>query len=279
MKKRSIAFCFVLLGLLSPRATATDQPNIVFILADDLAWSDLQCYGHPWHETPHLNRLAEQGMRFTDAYAPAPICSASRASILTGKSTARLGFEFVTKNKSGQQKRLDSQALQTLPYTLNLPLEETTVAERLRDAGYHTTFFGKWHLNAHHDRYIGWSPTHGPKRHGFQTAIEDFGSHPYSYRDQAGKVSKITQIGQFSKDSMTEKAISFLKEDRTDPFFLMVSHFYVHTPIETHCEWLLEKYARKIPADSPNRNKRIKYAAFVESLDHYLGQLLTALDA
>ena len=73
------------------------RPNILFILVDDLAWTDLSCYGHPWHETPHIDRLAEGGLRFTQAYSPAPICSAARASILTGKTTARLGFEFVVK--------------------------------------------------------------------------------------------------------------------------------------------------------------------------------------
>ena len=120
-----------------------EQPNILFILADDLAWSDLACYGHTWHETPHLDRLAADGVRFTDAYASAPICSASRASILTGKTPARLHFEFVTKNEAGQQKRQPTQTLRTPPFTLNLPLDEMTIAEQLCDAGYSTAFFGK----------------------------------------------------------------------------------------------------------------------------------------
>ena len=94
-------FLPLLLALALPLGAAT--PNIVFILADDLGWRDLACYGSPWHQTPNLDRLAREGMRFTDAYAPAPICSASRAAILTGKTPARLGFEFVAKDKPGRQ--------------------------------------------------------------------------------------------------------------------------------------------------------------------------------
>lgn len=109
---------------------AAQRPNIVFILVDDLGWSDLGCYGHPWHQTPHIDRLANQGMRFTNGYSPAPICSAARASILTGKAVPRLGFEFVTKNEAGHQRLDSKQPLQTPPITLNLPLDEHTIAER-----------------------------------------------------------------------------------------------------------------------------------------------------
>lgn len=268
---------FALSVLRAAPVQADERPNILFILADDLAWADLGCYGHPWHETPHLDRLASQGMRFTDGYAPAPICSASRASIMTGKSTARLGFEFVTKDGPGRQQLRDGQTLETPPFTLNLPLEETTVAEHLRDAGYETAFCGKWHLNAHHGGYLGWSPTHGPKQQGFQTAIEDFGSHPYAFRDR-DKPSPISKPGRFPRDSMVRQASDFMKQDHDAPFFLMVSHFYLHTPVRTPCRWLLKKYESKVPEDSPNRQRRIEYAAFVETLDHYVGQLLSALD-
>ena len=113
-----------------------------------------------------------------------PICSASRASILTGKSTARLRFEFVTKDAATFQPV--NERLRAPRYTLNLPLKETTIAEMLASSGYQTAFFGKWHLNRHHQRYLGWSPTHGPVTQGFSVAAEDFGSHPYSYwRDKS----------------------------------------------------------------------------------------------
>jgi uncharacterized sulfatase len=256
----------------------TSQTNIVFVLADDLGWSDLGCYGNHWHETPNLDRLAGEGIRFTDAYAPAPICSASRASILTGKTPARLHFEFVTKGAPGRQKRLGGQTLHTPPFTLHLPLDETTIAEHLANQGYATAFFGKWHLNPHHGGYLGWSPTHGPSKHGFRIANEDFGSHPYSYRALTEKPKRISQDGEFPMDGVTAKAVEFLNQDHEQPFFLMVSHFYVHTPVESRCDWLLRKYDAKLPQGIANRTKQVRYAAFVETLDHYVGLLLDGLD-
>ena len=141
------------------------SPNILFILVDDLAWSDLASYGHLWHETPHIDSLAKSGMRFTQAYAPAPICSASRASILTGKTTARLGLEFVVKSEPGEQVIDPPQPMKAPPFTLSLDLNETTIAELLLDPGYQTAYFGKWHLNPHYNGvYNGWSPTEGPRQ-------------------------------------------------------------------------------------------------------------------
>jgi uncharacterized sulfatase len=262
---------------LIPDASAfAAPPNFLFILADDLAWSDVACYGHPWHHTPNIDSLARDGMKFTRGYAPAPICSASRAAILTGKTTARLNFEFVTKNEPGFQKIEGQTPLKAPPFTLNLPLAEQTIPEHFNKLGYRTAFFGKWHLNAHHKRYLGWSPTHGPKAQGFQIAEEDFGGHPYSW----GKRTPvpITAAGEFPEDSMIDRAAGFLKQSHDRPFFLMVSMFYVHTPVKTQCEWLLDKYDEKVPADSPNRDNRVRYGAFAETLDHYVGDLLQALD-
>jgi len=252
------------------------KPNIVFILVDDLGYSDLGCYGHPWHETPHLDTLAREGMTFTNAYAPAPICSASRASILTGRSPARLNFEFVTKPEPGRQKTSPQAPLRTPPFTLDLPLEEQTIPEYLNEAGYSTAFFGKWHLNKHHKGYLGWSPTHGPRQQGFQHAEEDFGSHPYGY--EKGKIPVVKEKGKIPRDSLTERAVNFLKRKHEKPFFLMLSHFYVHTPVKPSCQWLSDKYQSKVPAESPNRVRRVAYGAFVEMLDDYIGRLLSALD-
>ncbi|MEO0445018.1 MAG: sulfatase [Verrucomicrobiota bacterium] len=256
---------------------ANDRPNILLILADDLGWSDLACYGNPWFETPHLDRLAREGARFPQAYAAAPICSASRAALLTGKTTARLGFEFVTKPKAGYQEL--NTPLLTPPFTLDLPLAEVTLAEMLAGAGYTTGFFGKWHLNQHYERYLGWSPTHGPNAQGFQIAEEDFGNHPYSYWSQ--KKNRIfeehLEEGTFLDDSLTQRAIRFLERDHQDPFFLMVSHFYVHDPNHTRLKWLHDRYVEKIPPRHPRRDKIAHYGAMVTTLDHHVGELLTAL--
>ncbi len=263
-----------MLSLLSSPSLVAAPPNILFILVDDLAWTDLACYGHPWHETPAIDSLATAGMRFTQAYSPAPICSAARASLLTGKTPARLGLEFVVKGTPGRQVILPPQPLRAPPYTLALDLGETTMAEALKRAGYKTAYFGKWHLNPHYQgRYLGWDPFLGPSAQGFSIAEEDFGSHPYSQQS----LPERSEPGRYQADGLTERAVGFLEQNQT--FFLMVSHFFVHTPVRTPYLWLKEKYQSKIPREAPQREKRIEYAAFVETLDHHVGQLLDALDA
>ena len=253
------------------------QPNILFVLADDLGWHDLGCYGNTSFDTPHLDRLASEGLRFIQGYAPAPICSASRASLLTGKTPARLGFEFVTKAEPGFQPVL--APLRAPPFTLELPLAEVTIAEALGEAGYQTAFFGKWHVSRHYQRYLGWSPTHGPRAQGFDVAEEDFGCHPYSYWNDKSKRDFLELAdGEFPVDSMTQRAIKFLRSRHERPFFLMVSHFFVHTPVHSRIKWLHDRCLSKIPADHPRRKALAHYGAMVTTLDHFVGQLLSALE-
>ncbi len=250
-----------------------EPPNIVFILVDDLSWSDLGCYGNRIHDTPNIDRLAREGMRFTQAYAPAPICSASRAAIMSGKFPARLHFEFVTKNSAGQQDL--SVPLQSPPFTLNLPLEEQTIAEILSAVDYETGFYGKWHISQHHDGYLGWSPTHGPLQQGFLTGAGDFGAHPYSYRQNNIRDQPIP-TGKYPVDTLTEKAVNFINNHRDKRFFLYLSHYFVHDPIHSRCEWLVEKYRNKLAGIGPE--SRASYGAMVETLDHLIGELLQSLD-
>ncbi|MEN3941710.1 sulfatase [Prosthecobacter sp. SYSU 5D2] len=252
---------------------AADRPNILFILADDLSWSDLGRYGHRYHQTPNLDRLAKEGLRFTQAYAPAPICSASRAAILTGRTPARLNFEFVTKQEAGRQKL--GQPLQSPPFTLNLPLEEITMPEMLSAAGYHTAFFGKWHLNQHHGGYLGWSPSHGPLQQGFTEGDSDFGSHPYAYLKQEGRDFLDLPEGEYPQDTLTNKVTGFLQRKHEQPFLLYWSQYFVHDPVHTRSRWLFEKYRRALPADIPD--ERAAYAAMVETLDHQVGRMLEVL--
>lgn len=260
---------FILIACLAATPCVSNTPNFVFILADDLAWSDLACYGHPYHETPNIDRLAEQGMRFTQAYAPAPICSASRAAILTGKTPARLNFEFVTKD-SPKVPDL-KQPLQPPPYTLDLPLQEVTMAEALSPAGYATGFFGKWHISQHHNGYLGWSPTHGPLQQGFAEGTGDFGSHPYAYKSDPSLKNSVVEDGQYPQDALTDQALQFIRKHREDRFFLYLSHYFVHDPIHSRCQWLIEEYRAKLPKGSPSI--RAEYAAMVETLDYEVGRL------
>lgn len=253
---------------------ATASPNLVFILVDDLAWSDPACYGNQIHDTPNLDRLAHEGMRFTQAYAPAPICSASRAAILTGRTPARLHFEFVTKGAPGAQRL--GQPLQSPPFTLDLPLSETTLAELVKPAGYATGFFGKWHLNQHFKGYLGWSPTHSPLHQGFDEGSGDFGAHPYHYRQHKGLKDKPVADGRYPEDSLTDRAIDFLRRHRDERFLLYLPHYFVHDPVHSRCQWLIEKYRKRLPADAPR--VRAEYAAMVETLEHLIGRLLNELD-
>ncbi len=256
------------------------KPNILFILIDDLGYSDLGCYGNTFCETPNIDRLASEGMRFTSGYASAPICSASRAAFLTGKTPARLGFEFVTKHEgedyeSGWAERYAGRKLIPPVYTLDLPLTETTVAEALKPAGYTTGITGKWHVSAHHGHYNGWSLTHGPRQQGFDRGTETFGSHPYGYsKSEKGKFGPYEE-GEYPADELTESAVEFIRRKPKHPFFLMVSHYYVHVPLGTKCKWLLGKYRAK--AHGKHSSQRALYGAFIETLDHYVGQLLDAL--
>lgn len=263
----------------SVKQVASDaRPNILLIFADDLGWSDLGCYGSRRFHTPQLDKLAGQGLRFTQAYAAAPICSASRASLLTGNATARNGFEFVVKKEPGFQKV--PAPLLAPPFTIDLALDHNTIPEALGAAGYRTGFFGKWHLNAHYQRYLGWSPTHGPNAQGFANATEDFGSHPYSYWSKGKKARAFIDLpeGEFPADGVTRRAIRFLEQSGEEPFFLMVSHFFVHDPNHTRVQWLHDRCLRELPEGTPRRKELAHYGSMVTTLDHHVGQLLAGLE-
>jgi uncharacterized sulfatase len=271
----SLAAAVVAVALAPATAAPAPRPNIVLILADDLGWRDLRCYGSEIHDTPNLDRLAAQGMRVTQAYAGAPICSASRAALLTGRSPARLNFEFVTKPEPGRQQM--KLPLQSPPFTLDLPLQEITFAEPIGAAGYATALFVKWHLNRHVGGYLGWSSTHGPLQQGFKDGDQEFGSHPYgdAARTAAENAAEIKN-GDYGRDALTERAIGFLEKNRDRPFLLELSHYYVHTPIRTRAKWLEEKYAANLPAGAAR--SRAAYGAMVETLDHLVGRVLRKLD-
>ncbi len=246
-------------------------PNIVIILIDDLGFSDLRCTGNRIHDTPHLDRLVSQGMRFTNAYAAAPICSPSRGAIVTGRSPARLHFESVTKARTAKPPA--NTRLRQPAFTQDLPLGEVSLAEAIKPQGYVTGFYGKWHLTQGGKRYLAWGKTHGPLQQGFDAGNEDRGSHPYNYKTREFGAFK---PGQYPPDALTENAIAFMRSNRHRPFLLYVSHYYVHTPVHTRCRWLFEKYRRRMGPEAPKG--KVHYAAFVETMDAYVGQLLRAID-
>ncbi|MEM7110735.1 MAG: sulfatase-like hydrolase/transferase, partial [Bacteroidota bacterium] len=175
--------------------------------------------------------------------------------------------------------RFSNRKLIPPPYTLTLPLEEVTIAEYLKQEGYHTGMVGKWHVAPHHQHYKGWSPTHGPKQQGFEWAVETFGAHPYGLSGKQRNQSFSSADGVFPLDSVTINAIDFLRSRKKEkkPFFLFVSHYFVHTPLDSRIDWLIAKYAKK--SGGKYDQKVVAYAAFIEMLDHYVGQLLNELHA
>jgi arylsulfatase A-like enzyme len=260
---------------------ASRRPNVVFILADDLGWADLGCYGSKFYETPNLDRLAKQGMRFTDAYAAANVCSPTRAAILTGKHPARL---HLTDWLTGRPDRPD-QKLNRPNFQMFLPLAEVTVAEVLKEAGYRTAFIGKWHL--------GEESKYWPEHQGFDLNIGGCGKgHPPSYFSPYGIPNlKDGPPGESLNERLTDEALKFLEQTKDKPFFLYFSHYAVHTPLQARPA-TISKYTAKAAAlksdgpeflpDSGRAVRQIQnhpvYGAMVEDMDASVGRVLHKLD-
>ena len=236
------------------------DPNIVFILADDLGWADLPCYGNAFNEAPNLDRLAREGMRFTDAYAAGPVCSPTRASILSGQYPARCGItDFIPGYWLPYEK------LRTPLNRQSLPLEAVTLAEAMKPAGYACGMFGKWHL--------GGKPFY-PDRQGFDAMLVSSGwGHflPPAVTDPKLGVPE----GSYLAEVLTERAERFLEENRRRPFFLLLNHFAVHIPLEAR-NALIEKYQAK-PRPASGVNNPV-YAAMVEHVDASVGRIVRKLD-
>jgi arylsulfatase A-like enzyme len=236
-----LAFCFASATL---SAEEKERPNIVFILADDLGINDLHCYGRQDQATPHLDRLAAQGLRFTSSYCAQPICSPSRAAILTGKAPARLHLTTFLPGRANTP----AQKLLHPNIAMQLPLEEQTIADYLRDAGYATACVGKWHLGG---------KGFGPAEQGFE----------YVHAGRANTVPSATEGGKGEYD-LTAHAIEFIEKSHDRPFFLYLAHNNPHIPLAAKPE-LVEKYP-----DSFNP----LYAAVIDTLDDSIGLVLAKLD-
>ncbi len=264
--------CLSLLGIIDGSADATaaerSRPNVLLIVADDLGWADLTCYGSSFHRTPHIDELATQGVRFTQAYAASPVCSPSRAAILTGRWPARLQ---VTDWLPGRGNRPD-QKLNHPPLARGLNLDEITIAERLHDLGYATATIGKWHLGG-----ADLSPTH----QGFDLNIagDDAGSPlryfaPFSAGDRKLLGLDQAPAGQYLTDALTDSALQFLEAHARHPFLLYLPHFAVHTPLAAP-----EDRIAHYPAEQPFAGKQNNpvYAAMLESLDTSVGRITKKL--
>ena len=266
----AVGMLFSRFALSAERLAGTQRPNIIFVLIDDMGWTDLGCYGSALYETPNIDRLAAEGMRFTDAYAACPVCSPTRASIMTGKYPARLPL---TNFIAGKRTREGSPILPA-DYLLYMPVEEVTIAEVLKSAGYATCHVGKWHL--------GGEKRYWPENQGFEVNIGGSGSGmPRSYfwpQWQNNPPVRGNFDGEYLTDRLTEEACKFIESCRQKPFFLYLSHYAVHIPIEAKAE-KIEKYQEKIRSSPPARGKHDNpyYAAMVESVDDGVGRVLNTL--
>ena len=253
-------------NLIATFAHAADKhrPNVVFILADDMGWADLGCTGSTFYETPRLDRLASEGMRFTQAYAACPVCSPTRAALMTGRWPARVGItDYIPGARVG--KLLPAQFLHELPH------EEVAIAEALQPAGYATGVYGKWHLGG--EGFL-------PDSQGFAEADSGANGRGFAGVDRA--------------DPVTEKALAFLDRHKADPFFLYLPHNLVHTPLLAR-QALLAKYETKAAELAPKteaqrfrperdrQDRRVQdhpvYAAMMEDIDTQVGRVLDKLDA
>lgn len=234
----------------APGHSQATPPNIIIILADDLGWADLGCYGNAYNETPHLDRLASEGLRFTQFYA-GPVCSPTRANLQSGQDQARFG---ITQHIPGHRRPYARLIDPVVP--LQLPLETLTFAEALSAAGYRTGYFGKWHLGG-----AGFGPTD----QGWQTAMETKGN------TQPMPGGEHRRTAAF----LTEKAVAFIEANHTRPFLLQVSHNAVHITLSTTPE-LLAKYQAKPPM--PGYPSRPEYAGLLEELDQSVGAITATVD-
>ncbi|MDA1247826.1 MAG: sulfatase [Planctomycetota bacterium] len=258
-------------------AAAKSPPNIVFILIDDLGWMDLACQGNKLVETPNIDRFAKEGVRFTDAYAAAPVCSPTRASILTGLSPARLHIT----NHIPDQKRFIPKDAKLLPAPMinHLPLEHVTIAERLRDAGYRTGFIGKWHLcedGSLRDGGVG-DARFAPEKQGFDVNIAGcaYGGPPSFFSPYRIHNLPDGPQGEYMPDRLAAESINFMKESQAGkkPFMLFLWNYTVHWPMQAP-ENLLKKYETRT---GPGLNDT-RYGAMIEAMDTAIGRVLKSID-
>ncbi len=246
-------------GVVGTVQAAADKPNIVFIFADDLGWTDLGCYGSEYYETPNIDRLSQQGMKFTCGYTNAPNCAPTRACLMTGKYSPRHGIYTVGTGARGKEK---FRKMIPVENVTDLPLDQVTMADALKQAGYVTGMFGKWHL--------GNGPKHHPSQRGFDEAVVTSRGHfGFSTTPHVD-----IEEGTYLADFLTDQAVSFIERHRDEPFFLYVPHNAVHTPIEAK-ESSTAKFQGKPPVGG-HRNP--VYAGMIDSLDEGMGRIMAKLD-
>lgn len=267
----NIVLLFTAFVLVNSCGNKQPQPNIILFFIDDMGWTDLGCYGSELYETPNIDKLAEEGVKFTNAYSACTVCSPSRAALMTGKYPARLHLtDWIQGSKRPKAK------LKVPDWQMYLDTTEMTMATALKTNGYSTAVFGKWHL--------GDEPLFWPENHGFDVNIGGYrwgapGSYFYPYhgnkRDKMHPPNLETgKDGEYLTDRLTDEAIQYIQGQADRPFFIYFPHYAVHTPIQAH-DSLIQYYQKKITDDS--RQTNAAYAAMIQSVDHSIGRIRATL--
>ena len=250
----------VLSGCDQNTRTSVNQPNIVFILVDDLGIHQLGCYGSIFYETPSIDKLALEGMKFNNAYAASTVCSPTRASIMTGKYPARLHLTDYIPGKAPQ-----NTLLSVPDWTKQLLLDEITIAEVLKTAGYSTGHFGKWHLNK--DKNYKAGRPGDPGSQGFDDVL-------CTHKPGAGPAGPFEDDWHHVRE-ITKRALSFIENNREKPFFCYIAHNSIHAP-EIEKQGQINIYKEKYGAETGGRNNPIQ-AAMLETLDESIGIIMNGL--
>jgi arylsulfatase A-like enzyme len=279
-----------LITLVLSACSSPELPNIVFILVDDLGWKDLGCYGSEFYDTPNLDELAARSVRFTNAYSASPVCSPTRAAIMTGKHPARVNITDWIPGMS--IARVSDPKLIPPEDIHNLPLEEFTLAEAFREKGYKTFFAGKWHLGETAEfwpEYQGFEVNKGGVNWGSPRRNEQADGY---YSPYGNPRLENGPEGEYLTDRLTDESLQFIESAGEQPFFLYLAYYTVHTPIQG-CDRYDAYYQEKM-LQLPDQGEMVtreehdaltrlnqsnaKYAAMVRSLDANVGRLLEKLE-
>jgi len=251
---------------------AANKPNILFVMADDLGWMDLACQGNKLVETPHLDRLANQGMRFTSAYAAAPVCSPTRAAVLTGQAPARL---HMTSHLPGNFFPMDNRP-QPADMVPAIGPKHVTIAERLKEVGYANAFLGKWHIAPSAGKQGRVADEHSPLNQGFDINIggASYGGPPSFFSPYRIATLPDGEPGEYLPDRLVDETIGFIRENKSKPWMVHLWFYTVHWPMQAPGA-LLKKYEnRKGPGLNDTR-----YGAMIEAMDSAMGRLLASLES
>lgn len=290
----SIMLMALATGVIVGRAAAAEgRPNVVLVLVDDLGWGDLGCQGSTYFETPNIDRLAADGIRFSNGYAACAVCSPTRAAVQTGRYPHRTGVtDWIRSRFQGGRIPENRQnpcwrpkngwggggKLLVPPNALWLESKEVTLAELLKPTGYKSCYIGKWHLGTD-----PWYPTE--QGYDFNFGGCDYGQPPSyfdPYNQPKGRHESLRngifnlpgrKAGEYLTDREADEAVQFIRKHKDSPFFLMLAHYAVHTPIQAKKE-VTDRYAKK-----PKTNqKNATYAAMVESVDDAMGAVITTIE-